>query len=83
MWKWIEAVLRYSANVDVVPASPKNPMIGSKWRNKGEKGNPWQETYTVTVIDVKDGWVRYSFGYSSGWPDALSMANFLMIYEEM
>lgn len=46
-------------NVEKLSAIPK---VGEKWFFKSNDGSPWPSQYfPVTILDVKDGWVRYSF----------------------
>lgn len=54
------------------------PAIGSVWRLRGS--DPFQ-TWTVTVIDVKDGWEQHRFG--SGGLSSLSNRSFHFCYREV
>ena len=58
----------------------KFPCIGEKWILKGDD-SPWPKNYKpVTIIDIKDGWVRYAF-CDSFMSDELELDTFLAIYK--
>lgn len=43
---------------DTVEKVPDPSLIGSKWRLSN--CSPWDNT-VITIIDEKDGWVRYTY----------------------
>jgi len=50
----------------------KQPIeIGSKWKLKPDKGDPWPQknSSTIYIVDAKQGWVRYSIGKGSLFND--------------
>jgi len=44
-----------------------NPQIGYRYSLKSQKGNPF-DALVVQVLDVQNGWVKYSFIQSDGFP---------------
>lgn len=60
------------------------PKIGEKWIFRSlEDGDPWQDEknlHLATIIDVKDGWVRYKV--NEYFPDERrKLITFLMCYK--
>jgi len=54
----------------------RTPQVGETWQYNN--GNPW--TFTVRILEIKDGWVRYSGGgLTSSIRDFIRMYKF---YEE-
>lgn len=44
------------------------PQIGYRYNLKAQKGNPFSDNLMVQVLDVKGGWVKYSFIQPNGFP---------------
>jgi len=65
------------------------PKIGSKWILSGEDGSPWANKSIsskplITVLDVKDKWVRYKIGNGNIFGDErLELECFLRLYREI
>ena len=61
----------------------RKPKIGERWefKDNDRRGDPWgcQGRRTVDILDVKDGWVRFSMGdfYND---ERLKMGSFLFCY---
>ena len=55
----------------------RRPQIGEIWCDKG--ASPWDTDRRVTVVDLKDGWVRYEF-LGAVNKCALTESDFLHIY---
>lgn len=57
--------------------------IGSKWTFKSDK-SPWPEkdARPVTVLDCKDGWVRYDMGFIFT-DERMKIGSFLYCYKEL
>lgn len=41
------------------------PVAGEIWETLGES-NPFNNDWDVDILDVKDGWVQYSYAISRG-----------------
>ena len=62
----------------------KEIRIGEKWKLKEGDGSPWptKEFPPVTILDVKEGWVRYEIG--DAFPDnRMGIKEFTRIYEQV
>lgn len=63
---WIVGVL-FATKVAILGfKSPRKPSPGETWQWKGEANQgPWpsKQGGCVTVVDVKDGWVRYDMAF--------------------
>lgn len=46
----------------------KLPVTGETWTLISANNGPWpsKTTHPINILDVKDGWVRYSIGDGSG-----------------
>jgi len=68
-------------------AKRRIPKAGETWISGDEDGSPWyvspQRQWTVTVIDVRDDWVRYKFdGKNCLFQDErLPIDRFLSVYK--
>lgn len=52
------------------------PKVGSTWNL--EPGNPFDDKCKVTILEVKNGWVKYKFKWGS--TSALTIRSFREIY---
>ena len=62
---------------------PILPAAGETWRLYIDDGSPWPvRGVTASILDVKDGWVRYSMG---GWfnDERLKLSEFLHCYRKV
>jgi len=57
----------------------KEPAIGEKWLLKSYGPWPSERCTTATILDVKDGWVRYDMGYPFR-DERMKMRSFLYCY---
>ena len=59
--------------------------IGSRWVLKGKNGDPFESkkcSVYSTILDVKDGWVRYKMGRGNFFKDnRMEISSFLYIYK--
>lgn len=62
------------------------PTVGSIWVLRGEENNPFTDTYKVQVVEIKKGWVKYTWVWAIGldrfYGDYLSIRGFRAIYRE-
>jgi hypothetical protein len=60
----------------------QKPEPGETWRLKAAEGDPWgiKEGDGVTILDVKNGWVRYSFGPVIFKDERMEMETFVYCY---
>ncbi len=67
---WAAVVLAGAAAVWAAirhPVRAASVSAGQVWVYTAFKGSPWDEyTRTNTVLEVRDGWVRYSTRYPGG-----------------
>lgn len=56
------------------------PAIGEVW---GFKSGPWPPTHTVLIVDVRDGWVRYTYQRIGGGDKRQKIEQFLWCYYPM
>lgn len=60
----------------------KPPVKGEEYVLRDKAGDPFNRgKYTVTVVDVREGWVQYKFRY--GTLDSMKIGMFNFIYIEM
>ena len=59
----------------------RKPIKGEKWGRKD--GSPWprSDRPVVTILDVKDGWVRYDMGGTIFKDERMVMSSFLYCYK--
>lgn len=72
-----------SSKNNIISKTNTMPKINEVWYLKSKDRSPWQKKkiYSVTVLDVKGGWVRYKIGNGSIFDDErLNIKDFLMIY---
>ena len=65
------------------PKSPQ-PQIGDTFRLIGDEMDPWGDYryHPVTILDIKDGWVRYYNG--SLFPDnRLTIESFICVFQKV
>jgi hypothetical protein len=57
-------------------------VAGSRWRFRpGDQPNPFRAPATATVVEVRDGWVKYTIdGGSLEWESPAK--TFVRLYEE-
>jgi len=84
MMKWFKKLFPdlFLAEEPKTPEKPiKIPVRGEVWYNKGDD-SPWpkKDSTGVTIVDVKDGWVRYDFNFNIFKDQRLSLKDFLYCY---
>jgi hypothetical protein len=69
----------------IVSSPSPQPKVSEKWSLKQTDGDPWsRKKYDpVTIIDVKDGWVKYSMGGSFFDDERMEIKTFVKIYEKV
>ena len=60
------------------------PVAGEKWRLDMSDGSPWENKsdITATILEVRKGWVRYSYGSVDDYRHTKYMFCRLFIPEE-
>jgi len=68
----------------IPPHEIKLPKIGEKWYLKADDGDPWgrKDYEPVTILDVKDSWVRYKFPGHMFQDERMKMSTFVRIYQK-
>ena len=63
-----EKLVSWMFGIDRQVEHQRIPSSGEVWRMDGEE-TPWGSTpyIDVTILDVKDGWVRYDMGNGNGF----------------
>lgn len=78
-WKfWEKEILEQEKIVEL-------PKPDEVWYLKGDDGSPWPNIMMVpaTVLDVKEGWVRYKIGNGELFGDIRkTMKEFLFLYQK-
>src|SRR5271156_5167805 len=63
----------------------KVPQAGERWAFCSDKKDPWEcamPRQTVTILDCKSNWGRYSFDGTSMWKDQrMKLSSFRFCYE--
>jgi len=63
--------------------SQREPKIGEQWIVISSNGNPWGSSRCrpVVIRDIRDGWIRYTFGKDSLIEDGrMPLKEFLEVY---
>jgi hypothetical protein len=78
MW-WPFSKLKQANKVE----APEVPAPGEKWEMFDE-GDPFPSKYPpVTILNVKDGWVRYSMGKMFFNDERRTVKSFVLIYRKV
>lgn len=61
------------------------PKIGSEWNFFDASNDPWRKVPDVIIEDVKDGWVRYRWGWAKPgtWLNTKTIRSFRLVYSEV
>ena len=78
---WLRRLL---CNSERKQEDPSLPAIapGERWLLRADKGDPWgQKPYRpVTILDVRDGWVRYDMGPGPFRDERKKIDDFVYMY---
>ena len=73
-------VMRMPPELEPKPKPQRSPVPGEKWRLYNG-GDPFPPKSLVTVLDVKDGWVRYKIGSGEMFGDErMKVSTFSEVY---
>ena len=69
-------------------ACRKEPKVGEVWITQNNHDGPFESTerHVVTILDVKEGWIRYEFGRNQeielGGNERDKIGHFYRMYEK-
>lgn len=64
-----------------IKAKMKAVQVGKQYVLEAEKGNPWVDEWDIkTVVEMKNGFVRYTYGPDNRSESYLPLKTFAQIY---
>lgn len=75
-------VMRMPPELELRRKPRRSPVPGESWRLYNN-GDPFPPKSLVTILDVRDGWVRYKIGSGNMWGDErMEISMFSEVYRQ-